>query len=100
MVKVENAGAVGIRGHAQIRCMPQVHTHLELVIALDLRPVVRKLQAPFFLEERAVAAADIQALAQTAGASTLVALADRVLEIERGETSGGRIAGDIQADQS
>ena len=59
-------------GNAQIRRMTDISTKLELVVAQHLGPVVDELDALFSLDERAIAAADAEAFADTVVAQSVL----------------------------
>ena len=61
---MEVASAVSIARNAQILGIPDVCTELELMIAVDLRPVVNKLELLFVFDERAVATAYVETVAK------------------------------------
>src|SRR5438270_12530499 len=95
MVKMKLSGAVRVRWDTQVGGMSQVSAKFELVVAKNLRPVIRKLNALLFFNQRTVATTNIQAFAEAACTPALVARANRAIEEERRQPVGGRIALDV-----
>src|SRR5690349_10648580 len=65
-----------IAGNPQIARIANVRAKLDLVVALNLRPVIDELELVFLLNQRTIAAVDSQPIAKVAESASLADLAD------------------------
>ena len=90
LVEVELTGAVRVGRYTEVHRVTNVGAELELMVALDLGPVVDELELLFALGERAVAAADVEAVAKVRQAFLLSGAAVAAVDCreERGQAAG------------
>src|SRR5438552_3343048 len=92
MMKCELAGAVGVAGDAQIFGVPDISTDLELVVAPNLGPVVDELKLLFVFNQRTVATANVQSLAEMGNCLEVT----RRIHEETRQTGRERIIGNVE----
>src|SRR5258707_12356405 len=86
-VEVQNTGAVGVAWDAEVFRIADVRSEFDLVIALDPRPIIDELELLFAFRKRAVAAPDVQTVAE---GSVAIELSPVPLKEEGGRTAGIR----------